>query len=304
MVSTIAPPDWFKASIAQEFEQHFIQVSDAQISYRTWGRQDKQAILFVHGHAAHSHWWDFIAPSFIDEYHVAAIDLSGNGDSDHRRQYTAINFAKEILTVAAKLGPNPIIIGHSFGGMMTRIAAYLKTTDPILSKRDPLSGIILVDSVIPTERKPREALSIPRSKSRYYADIETGMLRFRLKPPQKCENKFLLAHIAKHSLSLNDQGYSFKLDQALFAKMVDEPDFNLPSGVDMIENLRIPVGFIYGKESIFFQEEQERFLQSIIEPSLLAAIPDAAHHVFLDQPILFCEELKNLLVKILNKKSL
>ena len=300
MVSAMQSPAWFSSLITQESQQQTIQVENANISYRTWGNKNRQTVLFIHGHAAHSHWWDFIAPFFSDEYDVAAIDLSGNGDSDHRSQYTAVNFAREILAVADKLGDNTIIVGHSFGGMMTRIAAFLRLSDRKFSQKGHLGGIILVDSVIPLEKNRRKALPIPKAKSRYYPDIETGMLRFRLKPPQKCQHKFLIDHIAKHSLAFGTQGYSFKLDHALFAKMVDDPRFDLPSGIDMIKDLTVPVGFIYGKKSIFFQGEQEKLLQSMIKPQYLVSIPDAAHHVFLDQPRLFCRELKCLLERILS----
>ena len=43
-------------------------------------------LVFVHGGGAHAHWWTHVAASFAGEFRVLAIDLSGHGDSGHRRR--------------------------------------------------------------------------------------------------------------------------------------------------------------------------------------------------------------------------
>src|SRR3546814_9409102 len=69
---------------------------------------------------AHAHWWDFIAPQLTHHYHVAAIDLSGHGDSGHRDAYAMEQWAREVLHVAGALGMDrPITVGHSMGGFVT-----------------------------------------------------------------------------------------------------------------------------------------------------------------------------------------
>jgi pimeloyl-ACP methyl ester carboxylesterase len=60
-----------------------------------------------------SHWWSYIAPYFTRDFRVAAIDLSGMGDSGRRASYNSE------LRAAAQLGERPFVIGHSFGGFMT-----------------------------------------------------------------------------------------------------------------------------------------------------------------------------------------
>jgi len=288
-------PPWFTTLLKRPYKDESINVEGAVINYRIWGGGKKQSLLFVHGHAAHSHWWDFIAPAFPD-YNVAAIDMSGNGDSDHRSQYSAVGYARELLALASRL-ENTIIIGHSFGGIITRVAAFLDPSN--------IKGIVLVDSLLSTEKSKRvvpddlkDYSQKPKKKTRYYQNLETGMLRFRLKPPQKCHNQFLIEHIAQHSLKKSDQGYSFKVDQAVFAKMGVDPYIDLPSGVSMIHSITCPIGFIYGDQSRFFPGEKRQFLETLIGVDKLVAIPDAAHHVFLDQPQAFTQALADLLLKL------
>ena len=170
-------PDWFQQYTTLARNDHWKTVAGARIHYQTWNDQEaKPGLLFVHGHAAHAHWWDFIAPAFIDKYKVAAMDMSGAGDSDHRDAYSARTFAQEIFTVAQALGEDTIVVGHSLGGTMTRICGHLYG--------DRLGGIVIVDSNISRARGKRAPLPMPRRKDRIYTSIETGMRRFRLRPAQ------------------------------------------------------------------------------------------------------------------------
>ena len=77
-------PDWFIKSLKTEKKNKSLEVQGATINFQQWGDPKNQGLVLVHGTGAHSHWWDFIAPLFIDQYEVVALDLSGMGDSDHR----------------------------------------------------------------------------------------------------------------------------------------------------------------------------------------------------------------------------
>ena len=82
-------PAWFKWAMCDEPSSHFVSVKDCQIHYLLWDDANEEkksgSILFVHGGAAHSHWWSFLAPFFRKNYKVAALDLSGMGDSGRRQ---------------------------------------------------------------------------------------------------------------------------------------------------------------------------------------------------------------------------
>ncbi|MFT7256982.1 MAG: pimeloyl-ACP methyl ester carboxylesterase, partial [Candidatus Azotimanducaceae bacterium] len=81
-------PDWFWSAIEVESTARKVEIAGSDVSYLSWSEPGNPGLLFVHGHNAHAHWWDFVAPSFKDNYQVAAVDLSGMGDSDHRDNYS------------------------------------------------------------------------------------------------------------------------------------------------------------------------------------------------------------------------
>ena len=86
-------PAWFKWAMSEKPSSNFLQVEGCQIHYLLWDgpkEEDREgSILFVHGGAAHSHWWSFLAPFFTNNFRVAALDLSGMGDSGRREEYSA-----------------------------------------------------------------------------------------------------------------------------------------------------------------------------------------------------------------------
>jgi len=72
-------PAWFEAAIARAPERSRIPVEGVGIELLTWGEVGKPGLLFLHGNGAHADWWSFIAPSFADDWRVAAISWSGAG---------------------------------------------------------------------------------------------------------------------------------------------------------------------------------------------------------------------------------
>src|SRR6201996_2119693 len=114
-------PALFDAALAKQPERSFVPVDGANIEMLTWGQVGKPGLILVHGNSAHADWWSFIAPFLADEYRVAALSLSGMGDSDWRETYDFATFADEIWACAKAAGlyeapVKPIYIGHSFGG--------------------------------------------------------------------------------------------------------------------------------------------------------------------------------------------
>jgi len=69
-------PAWFSAALADEGQERRITVEGTQVAYREWGDPADRSIVLVHGGAAHSRWWDHIAPLLTGERRVVAVDLS------------------------------------------------------------------------------------------------------------------------------------------------------------------------------------------------------------------------------------
>lgn len=285
-------PGWFLRALEVPFEDRLVEVAGVPIHYLYWQDPEggeRPGLVFVHGNGAHAHWWAFLAPFFLEHYRVAALDLSGAGDSGRRDRYTPEQFAAEVAAVAehAGFGDDTIVVGHSFGGYIT-----LKTG---LLYRDRLAGVVLVDSAVRPpdfkwERDPRRS---PIKPKRVYPSFDEALERFRLMPPQDCKNQFLLDYIGRHSLVQSGGGWTWKFDDDLFRKF----EFGENMHEDLAR-LRCRVGVIYGEDSYLFTQDIADYMFRVLDESVpFAAIPEAQHHLFLDQPLAFVSALRTLLAE-------
>ena len=279
-------PDWFWQAVETEAAEHRVEVEECDVVYRLWeGAAAATPMLLIHGMNAHSRWWDFIAPQLADEYRVAAMDLTGMGDSDYRYSYDAETYAAEIAAVcdAAGFGEDVVVVGHSFGGMMAAKAANL------LPSR--FGSLVLVDSGIrrPDEPVPDRPL-MGGGRAKTYPDRQTAEARFRLFPPQPCDNDYIIAYIAKQSLLRVDGGWAWKFDEEL--------PLTLKGGERYPEDysgLSLPVGIVYGALSESFTKRSLEYMLELIPGDVpVAEVADARHHVFLDQPLQFVAALRDV----------
>lgn len=297
MSIVLESPGWFRKAIATPFEDRRVDVAGASIHYLLWDRPAGAAeagasappgIVLVHGNGAHAHWWTFIAPYLLEHNRVAALDLSGMGDSDHRERYSAELFADEVLAVAedAGFGNDTIVVGHSFGGFVTLKAG--------LRHRQRVRGVVLVDSAVRPpdydwERDPRRA---PVRPKKIYADFDSALERFRLMPPQDCDNAYILDYIGRHSIVETEAGFTWKFDDALFRK------FTFTDMAADLRELSCRVGVIYGSDSYLFNQDVADYMYRVLDESVpFVAVPEAQHHLFLDQPLAFVSALRAVLAE-------
>ena len=233
----------------------FIEVDGCPVSVREWQLgmpADAPLILLVHGQGAHSHWWDGVAaPVGLGcGMRVAALDLSSMGDSGHRRRYSLRQFAKELLQSVDSCSPGGpvILVAHSFGGSVARIALHLQPDD--------LSACVLLDSV-PGRGRPQargsKAHSHVKPEAHIYPSREEALRRFRLRPAQPPPAPRLFQHIANHSIrQVEGGGWQFKLDTRMRQKL-DYEDFGDP--LLHLSAARHKYAAIYGTRSPFFGED-------------------------------------------------
>lgn len=283
-------PAWFERALAAPMRSGFVEVEACPIHYLRWQDQGtsepRRGLLLVHGGGAHANWWRFIGPLLARDYRVAAIDLSGMGDSGRRDEYSAGLRAAEMRRViaAADLGPMPFIAGHSFGGYMTmRFGAEYG---------EEIGGAVIVDSPIrrpddPMDQAPRRALSLER----HYPDFDTALERFRLLPAQDCNNPYILEFIARHSLRESAAGWTWKFDtSAMGTRRWGEP-FH-----EHLQKLRCRAALLFGENSALVSRATADYMQELMGPQApVVEIPEAQHHVMLDQPLAFVASLRTLL---------
>ena len=281
-------PNWFWEAIDVEPVTKTVEVDECDVSYRHYEAIGKPGMLLIHGMNAHSRWWDFIAPQLLDRYQVAAMDLTGMGDSDYRYEYSSNTYADEILAVLddAKFGTDSILVAHSFGGYMAVRAAN--------KAPDRFKALVMVDSGIrhPDDPVP-EQIWMSGARSKIYPDKETALNRFRVQPPQPCDNEFLLQYIARNSLMPVDGGWTWKFDEDLLTSLTDAE-----RKPEEFQALTTTLGVIFGAESELFSRRTLEYMQELIpEPFLIKEIANAQHHLFLDQPQAFVESLLEMCQK-------
>jgi pimeloyl-ACP methyl ester carboxylesterase len=278
-------PTWFSEALQNEPVSARIEVTGCDIHYLRWGPAESShpGILFLHAGGAHARWWSFIAPFFAQERPVAALDFSGMGDSGWRDSYGSAKHVAEIAAVLrdARLGDKPVVVGHSFGGFMAMCHGN--------KFGESLTGIVFVDTPLrpptDTEASPVAAYTRP---VRYYPDQETMLSRFKLGPAQPCANDFILDYIARHSVAERPQGWAWKFDVA--ARGADHHEEPL---ADYVRNLGCQKALIYGAKSSMVSPDVVPYLVSLFEPDQpVVCVPEAHHHLFLEQPIAFVAALR------------
>ena len=279
-------PDWFWQAVETEPETRSVEVDECDVAYRFYPSPGKPGMLLIHGMNAHSRWWDFIAPQLLDEYEIAAMDLTGMGDSDYRYEYDTDTFAAVIKAVLDHAGfdNDCIVVAHSFGGYMAVRAAN--------EYAGRFGALILVDSGIrhPDDPPPDKPL-MGGGRGKTYPDRETALMRFRLQPPQPCDNEYIVQYIARNSLMpVDGGGWAWKFDEDLMTTLKDgerQPE--------EYANLQLKLGLIYGDDSELFSQNTLAYMRELIPQDFPAVgIENGQHHVFLDQPLAFIDALRSM----------
>ncbi|MCE9521561.1 MAG: alpha/beta hydrolase [Alphaproteobacteria bacterium] len=250
----IKGPDWFEQAIATPAESAWTQAGDARIHYLRWGDRKRPGLLLVHGNGAHAFWWSYIAPFLARDYNVAAMDISGMGDSAWRPSYRIEQFVDEQLAVMRHAGmfdheEPPVIVAHSFGGFVTILTGALHG--------DKLAGTVIVDSPVnPPERAHHGPPRREIRPHRIYPTLAEALARFRLAPEQ-------------------------------------------PWIGDTAERLRATkcrIALFRGESSVLMPAEVGDYMFNLLgRAAPVVEIPQARHHVMLDQQLAFVAALRALL---------
>ena len=282
-----AAPPWFENAVNDIPESNFVYVEGARIHYLRWGDRARPGLLLVHGNAAHAYWWSFIAPFLARDYNVAAMDLSGMGDSDWRASYSMEMFTREQLAVCEDAGmfeqsEPPIIAAHSFGGFVAMLTRALHGAK--------LAGTIIIDSPVNPPGRPGGP---PRREFRphnVYPTLADALARFRLMPPQSSENLYLVDWVARHSLKTVDGGYSWKFDPHIWQ------DFSIGDTADRLRTSTCRIAILRGENSVLLPPEIGEYMFNLLgRAAPIVEIPQAQHHVMLDQPLALVASLRALL---------
>ena len=281
-------PTWFKESISIKPSERSINDKDGKISYSKWVSKNDSTnlLILIHGTGAHKKWWDPIAPQFLNETNVIAVDLPGMGDSDFRNNYSIKDFGKCIFSIIDKEKiemtiENVFIVGHSLGG---QVAAYVASENKNL-----VTSLVMIDTFIrPPDYDPSQHEGGPLRKIKHYPDKITILERFRLMPKQVCQNTWFLRYIAEYSVKETQDGWRWKFDDLMFNSLERLFGYKF--------SFNCPTLFIYGAESLLMSGNILPNIKNMYSDIMdFKKVDEAAHHVPLDKPLEIIDIIKKRL---------
>ncbi len=309
-------PAWFQRAIDFPSEHGSVEVDGVSISYVAWGEVGKPGIILIHGSNAHLEWWRFVAPFLADQFRVAAIDLSGNGDSGWRETYSGAELAAETMAVceAAELGERPFVLGHSFGGFVALQTAYAHGAD--------LGGMIMIDFTVSPPgahsewgmraQKREEAAAKGREKTedekrsqargfnhgrgrplRRYDTLEEALPRFRLLPDQPNRYPEVLDYIGRKSLKqLEDGKWTWKFDPSFFEHLEMGRDQR-----DKFLDIKCRAAVILAEDSRDDGANAAPYMAEITGGVLpIFTIPTTHHHMMFEEPLALATAFKGIVL--------
>jgi len=249
------------------------------------GPPEAPPICFLHGGAAHAHWFDRVMPAFTDRFHVISLDQRGHGASAWATPpaYATQDFAADLLALMEHFGwPRMALVGHSMGGHNAMgFAAWYP---------ERVSALVVVDSrpLLPPDRidRMRERGQRP---PRLHASEADAVRSFRLLPKETTADPALLQHLARAGLIRSDGGYRYRFDPACYANR--QPVDCWP----LLPRITAPALVVRGELSPILPADMAARLGTSIPRADVAEIKGAYHHLTLDAPDAFAAVLDRFL---------
>jgi pimeloyl-ACP methyl ester carboxylesterase len=262
-------------------EKRRVEVAGKVVAFETWVAPDallSPPVVLIHGAGANAAWWKGVGPRLAEHHRTTAIDLTGHGESEHRRSYDLTMWADEVTEVVRQLAwGRPTFVAHSAGGKVGLLAAC----------RCPAAGLVLVDTYL------RESTDPPRGRAvrnTTYDSRDQALRAFRLRPEQPIVDPHQVAALAEASITQRSGRWGWKFDSNVFGAF--ERSAVLGSG----PALTCEVTMIRGALSTLVGRDAPARLERLINrQARLYEVLGAYHHVMLDQPARFTDLLLAIL---------
>ena len=215
-------------------EQHrTITVEGRTIHYRDEGRDNTHTLVLLHGFLQNLDVWSSYVLSYLNRFRVITIDLPGHGLSDtfcdvHTMDFMA-RMVKEVLTSAGV--DRCVMVGHSMGGYVA--LSFAEQYPYTLRGLGLISSHAMADS--DKHRRYREEACREAEVNR--ANYILGFI-----PPLFDDSR--RAALSKEIKDLQDQCLDITTASIIAAQ---RGMARRASHINTLQNLDIPVLFVYGK---------------------------------------------------------
>lgn len=215
-------------------EQHrTIMVDGHMVHYRDEGRNNKKTVVLLHGFLQNLDVWSSYVLSYMHDFRVLTIDLPGHGHTDTFGEVHSMDMmARVVKTVLDEAGVNQcVMVGHSMGGYVA--LAFAEKYPYSLRGLGLVNSHALCDS--DSHRESRQAVceQVMENRASYIVNFVPTLF--------DDSNRAALLQDIK---DLQDQCLETRADSIIAAQM---GMMNRPSRIGVLQQLEVPVLFVYGK---------------------------------------------------------
>ena len=258
-----------------------------------WGEPSAPPLILLHGGHQSAHSWDLVSLSLADRYHIFALDQRGHGDSEWSRDgdYASVSMAEDVLAfVEAESVVDPIVFGHSMGGMVT---LNLLRLAPALPR-----AAVIID--IGPEVDPRGTAMIRQfiKSAVEFDELEEFISRVRAYDPFRSP-EHIERTVRYNILKRADGKYASKCDSRFAAP---EADRGSRVTLDAVKAFKLPTLVVRGAQSNILDPEAAVRFAAALPQGRLVTVPSCGHNVHSQNTLGFLEEVGPFLVEVCPRK--
>ena len=261
-------------------------VNGSTLSFLDWQSTGAQPpILLLHGALLQAHVWDFFCLDMRQQFHIRALDLPGHGDSQWAPDgdYSRARVSADVAALIQQLDlTNLVLVGHSFGGAVASIVAAQ------LPER--IRALVIVDSTLQPTGRPSvrtRAAGGPQTFASFEEFIRHAATLGRRGDPER-----LRTSLYWNASQLPDGAWTWKYDPALRRGPLGPPNFeDIWSALQAFSG---PILFVRAGEHSHLTDEAADRLRTLPNTRIVV-VPDAAHNVMSDNPLVFRREVADFL---------
>jgi pimeloyl-ACP methyl ester carboxylesterase len=262
----------------------FLTVNGLRLHYLEWGDSAKPALVLLHGIGRDAHSFDHIAPHFVADYRVIALDLRGHGDSAWHADgaYLVDDFVRDLEGVVEQLALRDVtVLGNSTGGRVALVYAG-RHADRVRA--------LVVEDVGPERPK----------------DIAAGFARrVREEANGWTSEDDLLAHLKSQSAAVGDDLLRAHVRSATKrredGRLVWKRDPKLVNGFvptelwQDVRRITSPTLFVLGGRSTIVSPETQAQLARTIRGCEIVVMPGIGHYPHLEAPAEYVRLVRDFL---------
>lgn len=257
-------------------QDKLLNINGLQIHYLDWGGAGKPPLILLHGIARVAHAFDHLAPHFVNDYHVIAVDMRGHGDSSWHPQgeYLVEHYTSDIEALIEQLGLRGLVLwGASTGG---RVAQMIAGRHP-----DWVSAVIVEDvgperpATVSNRRGNRMA-----KEADGWGSLEEMLVQIQTENPRTAEP--IVRNLVQHGSRTRDDGrVVWKRDPAILKGFIPTELWST------VRQIKAPVIYVLGGISNIVPPETQQVLQEALPQARIVMMPGLGHYPSDENPAEF-----------------